>query len=159
MENEKKILRKTIIKFGLILTVMCLIWFVSSYLKNEHLNPPLLKKVIGFIAIAVPIIFGIRTFKKENSGFLSFKEALKTGIGISAIASILLTIFYYVFLTVIEPDTTQQVIELYQTQGLDISVIQPWLLSLVTGFQIMCTSTIVTLITGLFLKKSSPEIV
>ncbi|NAS32372.1 DUF4199 family protein [Flavobacteriaceae bacterium R38] len=159
MESKKRILRKTIFKFGLILTAMCLVSFIFSYLEKEHLNLPPFKKAMRFIVIAIPVVFGIRAFKKDNEGFTSFKEALKAGFGISALAGVLMTISYYLFLTVIEPDTIQQIIELYQAQSIDISFIKPWLLSLVIGFQIIFTGMIFTLISGLLLKKSLPATV
>ena len=57
------------------------------------------------------IVYGLKAFKSDNEGFLSLSEALKAGLAISLIAAIISTLYFYLFITVIETSFIEQLME------------------------------------------------
>lgn len=120
------------------------------------------------------LILAIYSYRKSNDGFLSLSEALKLGLGISVISALIAIIYTYILVNFLDPDTIEKTIEVTQNKMLDenpemtqeqidlakemqlkfssIGVISTMILifSLVFGF-------IVSLITGLILKRNRPE--
>ena len=116
----------------------------------------------------------IYSYRKTNDGFLSLGEALKLGLGISVISALIAIIYTYILVNFLDPDTIEKTFEVTQNKMLDenpemtqeqidlakemqlkfssIGVISTMILifSLVFGF-------IVSLITGLILKRNRPE--
>ena len=126
-----------------------------------------------FITISVTVL-GIYNFRSSNEGFLGLGDALKLGLGIGVIAALIAIAYTFVLLNYLDPDTIEKTMEITQNKLLDenpemsqeqldqiiemqkkfsgIGVISTVILvmSLVFGF-------IISLITGLILKRNRPE--
>jgi len=86
---------------------------------GKQLDSGPLNSIVSFIMYVVLIVFGLRAFKIANGGFLTLGEALKTGIAIALVGSILSLIYTYIFMTYIEPDFMSQMMELQRQKMLD----------------------------------------
>ena len=77
--------------------------------------------VINMIALAVCIIglpiLAIKKFKKENNSFLAWGQALKIGVGIVALGTLISILYTHLFTGFIEPDFYNQFNE-FQSQKL-----------------------------------------
>ena len=113
-------------------------------------------------------------FKKNNNGYISLSEALKTGVGTSIISALILSIYTIILIQYLDPEFLDKSTE-YQKQKLlqenpEISIENvdkmfdmqkefsgPFIIS---GFIIIFNlffGFIISLIVGLILKKSQPE--
>ncbi|CAM1348264.1 DUF4199 domain-containing protein [Tenacibaculum crassostreae] len=72
--------------------------------------------VLALCIILLPIL-AIKKFKGENNSFLTWGQALKIGIGIVALGTLISIIYSHVFAGVIEPDFYNQLNE-FQTEKL-----------------------------------------
>lgn len=94
-------------KYGLFSSFLLFIWLIFEYtllVPNYHQ----LSSYVSIIAVFIPvagIYFGIKERKnKTNYGYISFKEAFKTGIVITLIIAVSVVIFIYVYYEYINPD-------------------------------------------------------
>ena len=119
MENQTTSTKQIALTYGLILGFVSIAFAVVLYAMGKHLDGGSLN-TIGSLVITIGIIvFGLRTFKIGNGGFLSLSEALKTGLAIVLIGTIISLLYTYVFMTYIEPNFMSQVMELQQQKALE----------------------------------------
>ena len=119
MENQTTSTKQIALTYGLILGFVSIAFAVVLYAMGKHLDGGSLN-TIGSLVITIGIIvFGLRTFKIGNGGFLSLSEALKTGLAIVLIGTIISLLYTYVFMTYIEPNFMSQVMELQQKKALE----------------------------------------
>ena len=119
MENQTTSTKQIALTYGLILGFVSIAFAVVLYAMGKHLDGGSLN-TIGSLVITIGIIvFGLRTFKIGNGGFLSLSEALKTGLAIVLIGTIISLLYTYVFMTYIEPDFMSQMMELQQQKALE----------------------------------------
>ena len=119
METAKASVKKIALNYGVILALLSVVLSVILWVTDNHLDRPWWSMVLSFGIMIAVIVYGLKAFKKENGGFLSLGEALKAGLAISLIAGIIGTIFQYLFVTVIEPEFTAQMLELTRENMID----------------------------------------
>lgn len=91
-----------ILQYGGLSALVYLLVFVVLYL----LGADSFLSIGGYSSALVPIVFavvGCIVFKKENGGFLEFREALKISFAILVITSLASTIFSYILFNFIDP--------------------------------------------------------
>lgn len=160
------------LKYGLFSSFVLFVWMVIEYtllVPNFHE----MGSYLGIVAIFIPILgiyFSIKERRdKENFGYITFKDAFKSGIVVTFIMAILIVLFTYIYYTYINPnfvnylaaDTEKKLIQngtgreeinaaltviRYQF-SLNIQIIQQLLFILLGGFA-------VTFIFSMLLKKS-----
>jgi len=118
MENQTDI-KKIIINYGLIIAGINILINLATYATGTHLNPHWIFKTLGFVFFIILIVLGVKKFKQKNNSFLSFGQAVKIGVGIATISAIVGGIYSYVFMTFIEPDFMQQLMDMQAEQYLD----------------------------------------
>ena len=82
---------KIALKYGLLITAVVVAWIVIvRLLMGVGANPKanLIAAILFNVAEIVAILLGMKARKKELNGKLSFKEGLKTGMGISLVYAI-----------------------------------------------------------------------
>jgi hypothetical protein len=95
------------IKSALIVGIInCIVWYAVArqmgfYSDKYYLYRLLIMYI--FILIAIPLTIFLN--KKDNNGFIEFKEALKMGMLFSVIFVIVMAVFNYIYHTIITPDT------------------------------------------------------
>ena len=128
---------------------------------------------LGFIAMVVCILLGIKAFKKDNSGFLSLGEAIKVGLAISIIAGLFGVIYTLIFSSVIEPDFTTNMLaateanmleqnpnmtqdQIDMAMGISETMMSPGIIAAISIVMTLFFGFIISLITGLVLKQNRP---
>ena len=97
-----------LLQYGLFSAIASLLFFVVLYLLgSESFVSPL-----AFLSFLVPVVFAILAClkaKRENDGFLSFREALKISFGISVITNIVGSLFSYLLFNFIDTSFAESV--------------------------------------------------
>jgi predicted permease len=88
-------------QYGLMSAAISLLIFVVLYL----LGSESFKSPFAFATILIPFVFAViacRKAKKDNEGFLEFKEALKICFGILVLNSLVTSLFSYILYNFID---------------------------------------------------------
>lgn len=174
MENQTASVKKIGFNYGLILALLVVGLSVIVYVLGLHLDQPWWQSVLNFIFMTVCIIYGLKAFKKDNGGFLSLGEALKTGLVIAIVSGIIGSIFTYIFITVIEPDFITQMLEVTQEKmieqnpnmtqeqmdmamGMTEKFMSPWIMFAMGLIASLFFGFIISLIAGLIMKQPRPN--
>ncbi|QIE60754.1 DUF4199 domain-containing protein [Rasiella rasia] len=173
MEYQKASVKKVALPYGAILGLLTVMLSVIVYVMDLTYEQPWWQGAIGFGIMILCIIYGIKSFKADNSGFLSLGEAIKVGLAISLIAAIFGVIFNLLFMTVIEPDfmtnmlavtednmleqnpnMTQDQIDM--AMGISETMMSPGIISAISIIMTLFFGFIISLITGLVMKVNRP---
>jgi len=143
------------------------------YVLDMHYHDDTSTSLISYAFLIGIIVWGIIHFRKENNGYLTLSNALKTGLGIALISSI--TVIYIInLINFIDPEFIDKSMEFQKQKMLqenpEISIENvnkmidmqkefsgPFIIA---GFIIIFNlffGFIISLISGLMLKKSQPE--
>ena len=174
MENQKITTVKTALNFGLILGGISLVYSLMLFFLDMHYQGETATSLIGYTLLIGLVLWAIMHFKKNNDGYISLSEALKTGVGTALISAIIVCIYTIVMIQYLDPEFLDKSIE-YQKQKMlqenpEISLESvnkmfsmqkefsgPFIIS---GFIIIFNlffGFIISLIVGLIVKKSKPE--
>ncbi|MEQ3499091.1 DUF4199 domain-containing protein [Tenacibaculum sp. SSH1-16] len=115
MENQTNS-KNIILNYGLYLGIIGVFIHLAFYATGTLIKFGWLNGIISFLAMIALIILGIKKFKTDNNGFLTFGQALKVGVGIAVISAVISTIYTLIFTNIIEPDFQAQMMEI-QKQG------------------------------------------
>jgi len=117
---EKQASSKNImLTYGLILGIVSILISVVSYALGMHLDRDWKFGLLGFIAMVVIIVMGVKKFKVDNYNLLSFGQAVKIGVGISIISAILTIVYNQVFMNFIEPEYMEQIFQIEKAKWLE----------------------------------------
>ena len=100
------------IKYGSIATLLSIILFLVLYYAGQ--NPLLIPAFLDFRILLFPIflVFSIREFKENhNSGFLHFWQGFSIGLTVILIIAFLMSVFIWIFGSVIEPEFVSNFIQ------------------------------------------------
>ncbi len=118
MENQANS-KNIILNYGLYLGIIGVFIHLAFYATGTLMKFGWLNGIIGFVAMIALIILGIKKFKTDNGGFLTFGQALKVGVGIALISAVVSTIYTLLFTNVIEPDFQTQMMEVQRQAWMD----------------------------------------
>ncbi|HKU76059.1 MAG TPA: DUF4199 family protein [Pyrinomonadaceae bacterium] len=95
---------KTSLKYGLLIAVLAMAWVLIAH--NVVTNPASLVHQLGtpiiFNVLQFALIYlGIKAVEREKGDRPTFKEGLKTGVGISVVYGLALSLFFVVVLLVV----------------------------------------------------------
>lgn len=112
MENQANS-RNIILNYGLIYSSIVILISLIFYAMGKHMDSSTatISFIITILFVLVAIIMGIRKYKKDNKGFLTFGQAIKIGVGIAVLGTVVLIIYQQIFTNFIEPDFNQQAME------------------------------------------------
>tara|TARA_R110001632_G_scaffold89433_3_gene192827 strand:- start:12194 stop:12715 length:522 start_codon:yes stop_codon:yes gene_type:complete len=109
---ENKVSSKSImLNYGLILGIATTLLSLTFYATGTLLT---LGWALGLVAFAVMItvlVMGIKKFKDENGGFISWGQAVKIGVGIAIISALIGIVWNLIFNNFIDPTFQDQVME------------------------------------------------
>jgi len=95
---------KISLKYGLLIAVLAMAWvLVAHYLVTNpasmvhQLGTPIIFNVLEFALIYL----GIKAVEREKGDRLTFKEGVKTGVGISVVYGLALSLFFVIVLKVV----------------------------------------------------------
>lgn len=118
MENQVSS-KSIILNYGLVYGLITVLVNVIIYALNMHLETTggmINLLTVAVLVIAFPILGGVK-FKKSNGGFISWGQAVKVGIGIVLIGTLISIVYNHIFAGFIEPEFYNQVAEI-QRQAL-----------------------------------------
>ena len=119
MEEQQKPTSKITLHYGVILGVVSILISVIIYAMGMQYDEDW-KSWIGIIAMAAIVFLGIKKFKEFNGGYLTIGQALKTGVGIALIGSIISLLYFFIFVSFIEPDFLANKMALGETKMLEM---------------------------------------
>ncbi|KAB1159323.1 DUF4199 domain-containing protein [Tenacibaculum aiptasiae] len=108
-----------ILNYGLYLGIAGVFIHLIFYATGNLISLGWLSGIIGIVAMIVLIALGIKKFKADNGGFLTFGQALKVGVGIAVISGIISSIYTLVFTNMIDPSIQEQALELQRQAWID----------------------------------------
>ena len=113
MENQASS-KNVILSHGLIYGFILILASVMVYALNMLYDPKggLIYLVVMILATLVIPIMGIARFKKINLNFLSWVEAVKIGIGIVVLGTLLNTGYSFVFSEFVEPEYLDNILQI-----------------------------------------------
>lgn len=120
MENQASS-KSVILNYGLYYGVIAVLTSVIMYAMNMHLSTlggTISLIVIALLVIVMPIV-GISKFKKDNMNLLSWGQAVKIGMGIVIIGTLISIIYNHIFAGFIEPEFYTQVAEIQKEALID----------------------------------------
>ena len=97
---------KLALKYGLLITAVVVAWIVVIRFLLDvgaHSKLNVIGPILFNITTIVAILLGMRARKTELDGDLSFKEGLKTGMGISLVYAISACLFFIIEFVVAGP--------------------------------------------------------
>jgi Protein of unknown function (DUF4199) len=173
METPTASVKKIALPYGAVLGLFTILLSVIVYVMDLTYEQPWWQGALGFIAMIICIILGIKTFKKENAGFLSLGESLKVGLGISLIAGIFGVIYMLIFANIIEPDFATLMVataeenmieqnpnmtqeQMDMAMGITETMTTPLIISAMSIIMTLFFGFIISLITGLVMKVNRP---
>ena len=173
METQSKSIKKIALNYGILLALLSIVLQVISYVLDVHIDRPWWLSIVQLLVSIAVIVYGIKAFKIANADFLSIGQALKTGLAISLVASIIAVVFNYIFMNFIDPDFVQKTLEFSREQmienypdmtqeqianSLEISAkfMSPWVMSAFAIIATLFFGFIISLIAGIVMKKNQP---
>lgn len=172
--NQQLTTGKAALIFGGLLGAATLVFSLMLYFLDMHYQQSTTQTVVSIVLLVGFTAWGMIAFKNSNDGFISLSEALKVGMGISLISGIIGIATSLLITEVLDPNTMEKAMDLafekvradnpelteeqlqasremqerFSTPAIRSTFIIIW--SLFIGF-------IISLITGLIVKKSQPE--
>ena len=107
MENQASS-KSIILNNGLYLGIISVLMSLVVYATGNHLQPHWSVGVISFVFMIVFIIMGMNQFKTNNGGYMSWGQAVKTGVGLVIVSAVISIAYNLIFASFIEPEYMQQ---------------------------------------------------
>ncbi|WP_271766388.1 DUF4199 domain-containing protein [Aquimarina algiphila] len=112
MKNNNTSSKNIIIKYGIVLGIISIIYNLILHINTNFINNITLIEGLGDLAILTCIItYGIYTYKVTNNGFLELGKAIKIGVTIAIIGALTLIIYIILLMKVIAPEMKNQIVD------------------------------------------------
>lgn len=174
MDTQQASVKKIALNYGVLLALLSIVLQVISYVLDAHIDRPWWLSVLQLLISVSVIVYGIKSFKTGNAGFLTLGQALKTGVAISLVAGIIAVIFNYIFMNFIDPDFIEKTMEFSREQmitdnpnlsqeqldnAMEISAkfMSPWIMSAFAIIATLFFGFIISLVSGLIMRKNPPQ--
>ena len=100
---------------GLIITILAVIMYVTGMLLTGEQWPV----YIFYLFFPFYIVYCVYEYRKKNLGFLSLGNALKVGVTVAVIGGIVYGIYNLIFFYIIEPEISDQLMEVARQKIID----------------------------------------
>lgn len=175
MENtSKKAFQKLALNYGLLFGLFSVLLSVVVYSMDSFIEKPFWSTIaITFVGFAITY-YAIQQYRIQLGGFLTLGQAMKLGVAIALISGIIASLSNYIFMTYIEPDTVNKMLELgrqkleespnsLSDEQIEMSMemskkfMQPWLMTAMGILSSVFMGVIYSLVAGLILQKKEPN--
>ena len=174
MSDQKTILKATIFQYGQIYGGISVAFAIMLFIMDMHYQGGSLQQWTALIIMVGSITFAQIAYRKLNDGYLNLSEAIKVGLGVTLIGILIAVVYGWFQAIVLDPNQIEKATEFALNQAIDqnpemtdemIAMTQEWIewgsspgisTAFALGFGLLFGS-IVSLITGLFVKKSKPN--
>ena len=171
MENQPNSLIRHTLNYGSLTGGGLILFSLLMYSIDLDLQNPLM--YLAFLILAAGIFFGIKSYSNNYlGGFISYGKCIAVGVMISFFASILLAIYTYLFFTFFDQSSIQKILEVTEekmvskgmteeqietSMKLTAKFMTPIWMSLIGILSYTFWGTIISLIIGIFTKKTDPS--
>ncbi|MFT5762417.1 MAG: hypothetical protein ACI8WA_001545 [Polaribacter sp.] len=118
MENQASS-KSIILNYGLYLGIASVLINLVNYAVGDYLKPHWSISVLSGIIMIAIIVFAYKKFKEINSGFMSWGQAVKIGVGLTVISAIISIVYQQLFQNFIEPEYMQQMMMMQEQVWID----------------------------------------
>ena len=110
MENQANS-KNIILNYGLYLGLATVIISLVKYAMGSLYTQEYYSGILGLVLMIAFIVLGIKKYKADNGGFLSFGQGVKIGIGVAMISAIINIVYLLLLTNVLEPDFAVNTVE------------------------------------------------
>jgi hypothetical protein len=96
-------------RYGLLTGLVTVIVSFGIYAMQLEQNAVL--RFLTMAVLVVGIILAMRSFKEQNTGFMSYGQGLSVGMTVSGIVGLLSAAFMYVYTTFVDPEMMTRVMD------------------------------------------------
>ena len=111
-------MKSHVLKWGLISSLFMFITPLLTFFAFGEEENYDLGEIIGWTLISLALVFivlGIRSYRAENSGAITFGKALKLGLLISLFPAVAFVVYNWMYINYLDPDFTEK----YYTHKMD----------------------------------------
>jgi len=162
------------IQYGTLNGIISISFSLMLFFLDQHYQGGAFVNLINFLISLSVILLAQIAFKKDNGGYINLTESLKLGLGISLINSILGIFFFFILSNFLDPNMTEKTLQIVEEkiiegnpeisqQELDTFIeatrqaMTPLTLSTAIIMASLFFGFLISLVTGLFLKKSKNQ--
>ena len=174
MENQNLELKKYILQYGALLGGISVVFGLMLFSLEMHYQNETSTTLVS-IAITIGVIaFAQYSYRKDNEGFMSLSQGIKMGLGMAAISGLINVAYFLVLSNVLDPEMMNKALQMGMDQFLEqnpeasqdmINQVEsmqekfsgPIMTSSFIIIASLFTGFIISLITGLILKRNRPE--
>ena len=171
MELQKVNLMPVIIKWAAIYVITSIV--LSYTIQFLNLSPDTPLKWISTLVFIVFMLLEQKECRDVNGGYLSFGEGFKAGFLYAIFSGIVLTIFTYLYFTVLSPEMIDKILASAQAQmeaknmsqeqieqGMSFTrkIVNPIVLTISAAFSSVVMGAIIALIGAAIFKKDRPPV-
>lgn len=174
MEDQNLELKNHILQYGSILGGISVVFGLMLYSLEMHYQNDTNVTIVSLVITIGVIAFAQFNYRTDNDGFMSLSQGIKIGLGMAAISGIINVLYFLVLSNIIDPEMMNKAIEVGMNEFLDqnpeaseelieqVKDMQENFTGALTSSSVMIifsllTGLVVSLVTGLFLKRNRPE--
>ena len=102
----KPILKYSLLASFIVIAIKLLVYFTHSQFSQFGIFSGL----ISLALLVIPLVLAIKDKKNEQGGFITLKEIMKVGLGISVITGVIVCVFTYLYFQFLDHETLSQLI-------------------------------------------------
>jgi len=174
MSDNKLLLKATIFQYGLIYGGISVAFAIMLFIMDMHYQGGSLQQWAGLLIMVGSITAAQIAFRKLNDGYLDLSEAMKIGLGVTIIGIVIALFYGWFQAIVLDPNQIEKATEFAISKAIEqnpemtdemIAITKEWIewgsspaisTAFAFGFGLIFGG-IVSLVTGLIVKKSRPN--
>ena len=174
MNNNASSMKSTIITYGIILGSISVVFQLMLFFLDMHYKNDSTAGIVSLIIMIGVLLYSFISHKKINGGYILLSEALKIGLGVSLVSALIAIIYTQILINFLDPETMQKSLDLTMdtmrsenpempqealntVRSIQEKMSSPLIFSAVQIIFSLFFGFIISLISGLIVKKSRPE--
>ena len=174
MDNSASSIKSTIIIYGIILGSISVVFQLMLFFLDMHYKNDSTAGIVSLIIMIGVLLYSFISHKKINGGYILLSEALKIGLGVSLVSALITIIYTQILINLLDPETMQKSLDLTMdtmrsenpempqealdtVRSIQEKMSSPLIFSAVQIIFSLFFGFIISLISGLIVKKSRPE--
>ena len=174
MEDQNLELKKYISQYGALLGGISVVFGLMLFSMDMHYQNETSTTIVSLVLTLGVIVFAQYSYRKDNEDFMSLSQGIKMGLGMGAVSGLINVAYFLVLSNVLDPEMMSKALEMGMNQFLDenpeasqdmINQVEsmqekfsgPIISSSFLIIASLLTSFVISLITGLILKRNRPE--